>query len=278
MQPPVAEVHRRRGPGAHAERDQSPAGEPAERRPPLERLAALGDPQRLEQETGDPEEEERADEHPVANPVAPPCVAAHDAIDSAVVEPRRLAAALRSHDQQADDQGGAEHVEEERVAQVERSPPEVPAEDGPREVVLESKDRRPNEEDDEAVEDHRVCEAGDAVAALDPGVRQHDPCGIGDALYRPIRREAPATAPVLENKPDDAPREDRRRDDDQRVPEPDLPVGQTGERLARLHQLVRPQPRTTSFASNVVGARTRRASRALPRYRTSRLSHRSGRR
>ena len=70
------------------------AGEPADRRPLLERRIGLGDPQRLEQKAGHPEEQERADERPVSHLVAPARVAARDTVHAAVVEPCRSAAAL----------------------------------------------------------------------------------------------------------------------------------------------------------------------------------------
>ncbi len=207
------------------DRDQSLADEPAERRPLLERRIGFGDPQGLEQEAGDAEEEKRADEDPVADLVTPALVPAGDAVDPVVVEPGRLAAALHRQDHETDDEQSTEDVEEQRVAEVEGSMPEVPAEHGLREVVLEREDPGPDEEHDEAVEDHRVREPGNSVTALDPRVRQHDPRRTGGPVQRPVGREAPPPATVLAGESDDAPREDRRRDDDQCIPEPDLPVG-----------------------------------------------------
>ena len=67
--------------------------------------------------------------------------------------------------------------------------PEVPAEHGLGEVVLEREDPRPDEEHDEAVEDQRVREPGDAVAALDPGVGDDDPGRPGDAVQRLVDGE-----------------------------------------------------------------------------------------
>ena len=143
-----------------------------------------------------PEEEERADEDPVADLVVPARVAARDPVDAAC---SRAGPACRSRFTamitSPTTSRAAEDVEEQRVAEVERPVPEVQAEHGLGEVVLEGEDPRADEEHDEAVEDQRVREPGDAVAALDPGVREDDPGRPRDALQRPVGGEArPARA------------------------------------------------------------------------------------
>ena len=140
----------------------------------------LGDPERLEQEAGQREEEEEAEEGPVADPVRAPVVLALGAIGPPVVEPERPQdAAPHRHDPEPDDQRDAEDVEEERVAEVEPALEEVPAEHRAREVVLEGEDRRPDEEDDEPVEDQQVPDSGEGVALPDPVVLGDDEHACG---------------------------------------------------------------------------------------------------
>ena len=252
VHPPVTEVSRRGGLAVDPDCDQPLPDDPPDRRPLLERRIGLGDPQRLEEEPCHSQEQQGADEDPVADLVVPARIAARDAVDTGVVETLRLAGALHTQDHEADDEEGAEDVEEQRVAEIERPLPEVPPEDRLGEVVLEREDPRADEEHDEAVEDHRVCKPGDAVPALDPGVGEHDPGGPACTVQRPVGREAAPPSPVLDHEPADAPREDRRRDDDQRVPERDLPGGQAGEGLARLHPSI---PRPERFHGKLVGDR-----------------------
>ncbi len=195
------------------------------------------DAERFQQEAGEREEEEAPEEEPVAEPVAPRLAGERrGCLDRPPVgETKRLEdAACDCEDAQPDDQGDAEDVEEERVAEVEPPLPEVEAEHGVGEVVLEGQDRRPDEEDDEAVEDQQVPEARERVAPADPGVG-------GDDLRRPDRpldhvahRRLRAAAAVLEHEACDPEEEDRHGDADQGVPENDLPRLEAGEGLARL--------------------------------------------
>ena len=111
--------------------------------------------------------------------------------------------------------------------------PEVEAEDGLGEVVLEGEDRRPDEEDDEAVEDEQVPEARERVAPADPGVRGDD-LRRARALEQVADRRLRAAAAVLEDEAADPEEEDRHRDGDEDVPEDDLPGLEAGEGLARL--------------------------------------------
>ena len=112
--------------------------------------------------------------------------------------------------------------------------PEVPAEHGLGEVVLERQDRRPREEDEEPVEDQEVAEARERIAPADPGVRGDD-LGRADGALEEVadRRLRPAAA-VLEDEARDPVEEDHHRDGDEDVPEDDLPGLEAGEGLARL--------------------------------------------
>ena len=171
MHPPVREAGVVCGLPVEADGDEPLADEPADRRPHLEDGIVCRDPERLEQEAGQREEEEDAEEDPVADHVAPAVASAR---------PARRAASSRAGTAQIprftamiarpDDERRAEDVEEERVAEVEPAVPEVEAEHGLGEVVLEGEDRRADEEDQEAVEDEQVRRAPRAVAPPDPGV------------------------------------------------------------------------------------------------------------
>src|SRR5439155_9579811 len=119
----------------------------------------------------DAQEEQDREEEPVADHVAGAVLLL---VGAPVVEPERLADPLDDEDEQAGEEREAEDVEEERVAEVEGAAEVVEAEDRLREIVLEAEDDGAGEEDGEAVEDRGVREAGDAVAPLDPGVREHD--------------------------------------------------------------------------------------------------------
>ena len=108
--------------------------------------SGLGDPEGLEQEAGQRQEEEQAEEQPVARrsyrersqPGSPGL-----AVGPPEAEPERLDPdpALDGHDDQADHQGGAEDVQEQRVRLVEPAGERVESE-RPGDVVLEGEDRR----------------------------------------------------------------------------------------------------------------------------------------
>ena len=234
MRPPRREVRTRGLLRGHAEAPKAATDRPADGRPCLEGRVRLRDPKRLEQEAGEREEEERGEEHPVAGDVDAP-------IGRPVVVPRRVERAIHRHDSEADRQRDSEHVEHERVAEVEGSAPEVEAEQRLRDVVLEREDRRSREEDEKPVEDQRVTEARERIAALDPAMGENDRRCAASPPTEAAHLDRPA-ARIAEDQPDDAEREDGRRDDDQAVPEDDLPVREAREGLARLGH--------TSFASS----------------------------
>ena len=213
------------------------ADEPADRRPDLDGRAIHGDAERLEQEAGQGQEEDDAEEGPVPDYVAAPVVLALGTIDAPVAEPEGPEhAAADRHDRDPDHERCPEDVEEGGVGLVEPARPELEAERGG-DVVLKGQDRGSDEEDEEAVEDEQVAEPCKRVAPADPCVRED---GVGcarDSPHRGLRVGAlepdslPAAA-VLLHEPVDAPEEDRRRDEDEEVPEGDLPRGQAVERLA----------------------------------------------
>ena len=207
------------------------AHEPAKGRPGLEGRIDLGDAEGLEEETGCPQEEERGEEHPVPHhvagtvflPVGPPVVQAGRTDDRP----------SRGQDAEAEEQGPAEQVEEERVAEVEVVPEEVEAEDRLGQIVLEGEDDRACEEHQEAVEDEGMGEAGKAIAPLDPGMRTDDPGCAPKPGKRPVDMPKGSSAPpVLGNEPGHAVGEDGQRHPDQAVPEDYLPGGKPGEGLA----------------------------------------------
>ena len=237
MHPPR---HRSRGVGGavvEPDRDERLPDEPAERRPHLEARVVRSDPEGLEQEAGEREEEEAPEEDPVAEPVALRLVGeGRSGLDGAPVgEAKRPEhAALDGEDAQADDQREAEDVQEERVSEVEPALPEEPAEDGLGKVVLEGQDPRPDEEDDEAVEDEQVPEPRQRVATADPRVRGDDLRRPDGTLHHVSDRRSGAPATVLQDESPDADEEDRHRDGDEDVPEDDLPGLEAREGLARL--------------------------------------------
>src|SRR5581483_4804567 len=154
----------------------------------------------------------------------------------------RMQRPLHRHDAETDRERDPEHVEHERVAEIEPAVPEVEAEERLGEVLLEREDRRPGEEDEEAVEDQRVPEARERVAPLDPPVREDDRGRPHQPSGEIAERDVRSTSAVAEHEPGGAPEEDRRRDDDEHIPEDDLPVGEAREGLPGL--------RHTSFASS----------------------------
>jgi hypothetical protein len=127
----------------------------------------------------------------------------------------------------------AEDVQEERVAEVEPPLPEVEAEHRLGEVVLEREDRGSGEEHHEAVEDEEVPEARKRVAPPDPRVRDDDLGRADRALEQVPDRRLRAPAAVLEAEARGSEEEDRDGDDDQAVPQNDLPGLEAGEGLAR---------------------------------------------
>src|SRR4029079_2010850 len=167
--------------------------------------------------------------------------------------------ALDREVREADDERGAEDIQEERVDLVEPPVPEVEAENRLGEVVLEGEDGRPGKQDHEAVEDEQVADASKGVAPLDPRVRDDDLPHPDEALTRILDRPRAAATPVLEDESRDPVEEDRDGKGDQPVPKGDLPRLETRERVPR-----------RGHAS--------RASRALPRPRRGRRPRRSGRR
>src|SRR5205085_1541367 len=163
VHPPLDEVRGRRRFSADTDASQRMPRSPAERRPDLERRIALGDPERLQQESRQSEEEQDPEERPVA-------------------------------------------------------------------------DHGPAEEADEALEDQELARSCQRVAPLDPRVGEDARGSASQACPRPVEAEGPASAPVLEDEADDAPREDGCRQRDQAVPEDDLPGLEAGERRSRRRQ------------------------------------------
>jgi hypothetical protein len=208
----------RRGP-LEAEPDEPLAGEPAEGRPLLEAGVLRRDPEGLQEEAREREEEENSEERPVSDHVRLSVVLALGAVRPPVVEAKRLEdPPLDRHDPEPDDQRHPEDVQEEGVAEVEPALPKVEAEHWLGEVVLEGEDRRPDEEDEEAVEDEQVPRAGERVAAADPGVVESRLDGPPQAAAGLVEHPGRAAAAVFEAESSDAPEEERRRDDDERVP------------------------------------------------------------
>ena len=235
MHPPLREMRALRRVAGQPQVPEALAGGPAQRRPDLEVRVELGDPEGFEEEAGESEEEENPEEEPVADHVGLAVVLPLRTVGPPVVESERPQdTALHRHDPKADDQRDAEDVEEERVAEVEPALEEVPPEDRAREVVLERQDGRAGEEHHEPVEDEQVAEAGRGITLAEPGVRDDHLCDPLQAPLRLVDLEGAASPPVLERQLHGAPEEDRRRDDDQDVPEDDLPGVEVREGLARL--------------------------------------------
>src|SRR6266566_1768531 len=259
VRPPGREVRTRSLLRGHPERAEAVADRPADRRPRFERRIRLRDAERFEEEAGQREEEENREEDPVADHVP---AAVLVAVGPPVVEPAGPHdPALHGHYPEPDRECGAEHVEHERVAEVEPASPEVEAEERLRDVVLEPEDRRPYEKDEEAVEDQHVAEARERVASFDPAVREDNRGRLKRAPTDAADRLGRATAPVLEHEQRNPPEEDRRRDDDQHVPEDDLPVGEAREGLPRLGH--------TSFVSS---SATSKRSATAPKCATSKIA------
>ena len=76
-----------------------------------QKLTALGELVGSQKQQG-------ADKDPIADFVVPARVAARDAVDTGVVEPLRLAGTFHAQDHEADDEEGAENVEEQRVDEI----------------------------------------------------------------------------------------------------------------------------------------------------------------
>ncbi len=239
VRPPGCEVRARRLLRRHAQSPEPAADRPPHRRPLLERRLRLRDAECLEQKAAQREKEQRAEERPVANHVASSVLLA---IRARVVEAAWVQRTLHRHDREPERERDPEDVEHERVAEIERAAPEVEPEERLCDVVLEREDPRPDEQHDEAVEDQHVADAGERVAPLDPAMREDDRARTHDACRQPAQLDVRAAAPVPEHEPRDAPEEDRRRHDDQAVPEDDLPVGEAREGLACFAH--------TSFASS----------------------------
>ena len=201
--------------GAEPGRVQPAADRIAERGPDLEAGLVDRDPQRLEREAAQRQEEQQADERPVARPVG---------------ELRRPGREP-PHDEEpdTDHERHAEQVEEQRVALVEGALPERPAQHRLGEVVLEREDHRAGEQHHEPVEDARVRVAAEAGPPPDPHVRQHDPERRCDA--RP--RQGAAAGPPASHEPVDAVEEDAGREQRGEVPDRLLDAAHAGERLAR---------------------------------------------
>ena len=190
MDPPLDEVRVGGRAAGQTKPAEGVADGPAERRPDFERGIRLGNPERLEQEARQGEEEEDAEEGPVADHVQTAAVLVLGPVGAPVAQPERpLDAALVGHDRQPDDQRDAEDVEKERVPLVELVAEEVPAQDRLGEVVLEAEDGGPDEEDDEAVEDEEVPGARDGVTPLDPRMREDDNRRASQARERSVELE-----------------------------------------------------------------------------------------
>ena len=211
VHPPVDGARVRRGAVLEAEGTECVPDRVAHGCPHLEARVVRGDPKRLEQEPGEREEEEAAEEDPVAEPVAARLVSERlRRLDGPPVARRNglRIPRLTAKYGEADDEGGAEDVEEERVDLVEPPVPEVEAQDRLGEVVLEGEDGRAREEHHEAVEDEEVADAGEWVAPFDPRVGDDDLAHPDEALARVLDLPRAAPAPVLE---DEAARPRRRR-------------------------------------------------------------------
>ena len=232
VNPPVDAVRHQRGAVVEADGAEALTHDPADRRPHLERRVRLRDPERLEQEARQGEEEQETEEEPVAEHVAGPVALALGAIRTPVVEAEGSDdPAFHGEHDQADDQRTAEDIEEERVALVEPALPELESERA-KQIVLDSEDRRSDEQHHEAVEDEQVREPRQRVAPPDPGVREDDLQRLSGPSRRAVDLHRPASLTVLPSEPVDAVEEDPRRDEDQEVPERDRPDGQVRERLA----------------------------------------------
>src|SRR6266849_3490348 len=237
VHPPLHEVRVGGRVAGHTEPTESLSDGPTERRPDFERGVRFRNTERLEQESRQGEEEEDAEERPVADHVQTTAVLVFGPVRAPVAQPERfLDPALVGHDRQPDDQGGAEDIEKERVHLVELVPEEIPAQDRLCEVVLEAEDRGPDEEDEEAVEDQEVPRARHGVTPIDPRMREDDDRCAAQAPEGSVEGEGPAPAAILEYEAYDAPDEDRRGDCDQAVPEDDLPRREAGERRAGWRQ------------------------------------------
>ena len=234
VHPPVDGARVRGRPVLEAEGTECVPDRVAHGCPHLEARVVRGDAKRLEQEPGEREEEEAAEEDPIAEPVAARLVSERlGRLDGPpVAEAKRPQdPALDREVGKPDDEGGAEDVEEERVDLVEPPVPEVEAQDRLGEVVLKGEDGRAREEHHEAVEDEEVADACEWVAPFDPRVGDDHLARPDEPLARVLDLPRAAPAPVLEDEARDSVDEDRDRDDDQRVPEDDLPRLETGERV-----------------------------------------------
>jgi hypothetical protein len=234
--PPIDRARVCRGAVLEADGTEGVPDRVAHWRPHLEARIVRGDPKRLEQEPGERKEEEAGEEDPVTEPVTPRLVTQRlGGLDGPpVAQPERPQdPALDREVGKPDHEDGAEDVEEERVDLVEPPVPEVEAQDRLGEVVLEGENRRSREEHHEAVEDEEMADAGQWVAPFDPRVGAHDLGHPDEALARVLDLPRAAPAPVLEDEAKDAVDEDRDREDDQPVPEGDLPGFQSRKRVPR---------------------------------------------
>jgi copper chaperone CopZ len=104
------------------------------------------------------------------------------AIRPPVVEARRPPdAAVDCHEDEAGQQHEAGEIERQLVDEIEAALPEIPVKDRPREVGVDPENGRAEEEREEAIEDEEVANAGEAVTATDPPVREHDARHDGEA-------------------------------------------------------------------------------------------------
>src|SRR5260221_7115461 len=90
---------------------------------------------------------------------------------------------------------------------------------------------------------------GQRIATLDPAVREADRARAPDASGQAAQLDVRAAASVPKHESRDAPDEDRRRDDDQDVPENDLPVGEAREGLPRFRHTIFASSSATSKRS-----------------------------
>ena len=162
-----------------------------------------GDPVCLDDEAGDSQEEERSEEHPVPDDVGGG--RRHRARRRAgVVVARGSSEALGGHHDQADDQGEAEQIGEQRVPEVEAVAPELEVEERLQDVVVEHEDAGGEDEDEEAVREQEVAEAGQLVRGRwcgGPGlpVRRHSsPAVVEPGLAPPLAVLAGETPRAVE--------------------------------------------------------------------------------
>jgi hypothetical protein len=185
---------------------------------------------------GQDQHQQDRDEYPAADAIHAPLGSLPLSIGALIVELARPDDPSPDHHQHhPGEQRQPEHVEHDRVGEVEVALEEAPIEEGLGDVGVDRQDYGPDEQDQEAVEDPRVRQPRIRVAPLHRQVTEQDAKRIVNTgrQLTPRRQALAAPAAVFHDRPRRAVQEHQRREARQDVPQ-DLQRGLETQKTSRV--------------------------------------------